>query len=56
MIFKKSMEPLKNKGFDLVTNIPTFDSVKHALYNSRNTAFQVKKTIYKNFTEVEVPV
>lgn len=47
---------LQNSGYNLVTELPTFDNIKHSLYIARNKSAGVPKTVFSEVTEVVVPM
>lgn len=55
-LYKDSVDILESKGLNMVTQIPSFSSIQHNLYTIRNKSLGVKKTIYSDFEEVEVPI
>lgn len=55
-LYDKKIIDLKNRGINLVANLPNYDNVKHFLYGARNKALGISKTTYKEIGEVEVPL
>lgn len=40
---------------NLVSNVPSFSSVQHCLYQTRNSSAIIEKTVFTNIEEVQVP-
>lgn len=55
-LYDDKLMQLKNSGYDLVTDLPTFNSVKHSLYDARNKGAGVSKTVFTNVMEVVIPI
>lgn len=55
IIYKKNVKPLYDKGIHLVTEVPSFRSVKCSLYSARKRKLQMDKTVFTELSEVEVP-
>ncbi|XP_049884690.1 uncharacterized protein LOC126379814 isoform X3 [Pectinophora gossypiella] len=53
LLYSKQMKSLKDKGLNLVMNLPTYDGSKHFLYSARNKAAGVSRTTFKEIHEVE---
>lgn len=54
-IFKNNIEPLLNSGVQFVTKIPKLEDAKWAMYKKRKTKQQIRKIVYDNVSEVEIP-
>lgn len=50
-IYREQKKRAKKQGITL----PSFDSVKCSLYTARKLKLKVKKTVYKEAAEVEIP-
>lgn len=44
-IYNKHMKTLHDKGLNFITPIPSFENVKHGLYDARKKEQQVLRTI-----------
>lgn len=54
-IYKNNLKPLYDKGIHLVTEVPSFRSVKCSLYSARKRKLQMDKTVFTKLSEVEIP-
>ncbi|XP_063393612.1 uncharacterized protein LOC134678836 [Cydia fagiglandana] len=54
-LYKKHEEKLMDKGYHLLDSIPSFENVKHSLYNARHKSTGVTKSVYSSAQEVVVP-
>lgn len=47
---------IRERGLDLVIPLPSLNNSTSLLYGARNKALDLKKTIYKSISEVEIPL
>lgn len=55
VIYKENIKPAFDKGLQIVSTVPSFESVKCSLYDTRKKAQRVKKTVFSNLHDIEVP-
>lgn len=55
-IYNETVVELKDSGLDLICEVPSLKTVKSGLYKHRNQSLGVKKVVYNNVAEVEVPL
>lgn len=55
-LYDEAFNSFQNKGLNFVASLPPFSSVQHCLYDRRNKALGVLKTVCNNFEEVQIPV
>lgn len=53
-IYKKTIVDLKNKGLDIVCELPNFNSVKSTMYRDRNKAHGVDRLFTNSPGDVQV--
>lgn len=54
-IYKDCMKPIIDTGLPMVASVPSFNSLKCSLYSARKESQQVKRTIFKDKNDIEVP-
>lgn len=54
-IYKDAVKTYIDAGYNLVQDVPDFNSIKSSLYRSRNACLDVTKTSFTNTKDVEVP-
>ncbi|KAF9417931.1 hypothetical protein HW555_005076, partial [Spodoptera exigua] len=53
--FRHTVSTLKDKGIDLIKNIPTYKNIKNKFYRKRNKSLGVRKVCFKSIKNVTVP-
>ncbi|XP_049886598.1 uncharacterized protein LOC126381107 [Pectinophora gossypiella] len=54
-IFRETIGSLKDKGLDLIKNLPEFKNIKNKFYRKRNKSLGVDKVWFKNVSKVSIP-
>lgn len=54
-VYKEAVKQHVDAGYDLVDDIPTFNSMKNSLYRTRNKSLNVTKTCFKHGEDVKIP-
>lgn len=54
-LYDETCNAFQNKGLHFVASLPPLSSVQHCLYDTRNKALGVLKTVFQRFEEVQVP-
>lgn len=54
-LYKRHEAKLRDRGYDLIDSIPSFDNLKHSLYNARHKSAGVSRTTFTSVDEVDVP-
>lgn len=53
--YKKTIASMKDKGLNLISNIPTFNEYRCVVYRRRKKLAKVEKSVYADLEKVQVP-